>query len=1386
MANEVPEAGNRDKKSAKGRQRGRPVEGLEGQGESYVRRHAKASTAGSNRQKAAKLVLPVSLFAALLALLVVVGSASASKSHAFKELFGSAAQPTFTTARSIAVDQSIGDVLVMDAGSPPSIKRYKPDGTADNFSALGSNVIDGKEGADATPQAGLSFASASESQIAVDNSGTATDGDIYVTQGSPNLINIFSSTGAYLGQLTKAGATNFNEACGVAVDSAGAVYVGDYSGGIRKFVPSANPVVNTDNTATYTTTSQPCTLAAGAGATAGFLFPAKYNGPISKIDSSTGELKYIVSSDSNTTVSVDPASGHVYAATGSTIKEFDASGAGSATTVSNKTELASGVQGLAVRGSTGDIYASRSGNSKVEVFGSTILTFPDVTTTAATNNTGVHATLNGTVNPDGVELSECKFEWGRRTFQGGEGISEHTTPCAESNATIGAGTSAVAVHVDLSGLQPNGAQYEFRLVAKNAISTAAKGSAELLTTLTTVDTTAASGTTPNTTTLNGTVNPDGVAMTECLFEWGATVSYGDTAPCVPNAGGIGSGTSPVAVHADLSGLSVGTTYHYRLKAANVNGPILGTDKSVLTLGPVIGAAWSENVVYTEAVLRAEINPEGSATTYHFEYGPTAAYGSETPESGVGSDSSAHEVIKFLDGLTPGTTYHYRAVATNPAATNVGSDHTLTTSVQLPPDTDCPNQEFRYGPSGSLPDCRAYEMVSPVDKDGGRVLTAGGIVLSAGGLSSRSGEKVVFKSTSSFGDAPSAPSIAEYLATRGSDGWTTHGISSPQTGYTLSVGGLPPLGPDYYGFSEDLSSGFLLHASDPLTPDGLKGYVDLYRRNLPDGGYAPLMTTPPPHVGPAFAFPFFEGMSADASHAVFRFYDALTPGAPYLGEAAGLLYDWVDGQLRLVGILPDGEPAMTSTSLGFPSLGAFGSGSRPNVDNAISEDGSRIFWSIEDHPGFGDDGPLFVRIDGDRTVAVSESVAPGDAQFWTAKADGSTAVFTVGTRTELKQAGIPLYEFDVDSETPTMIVPKVRGVLGASDDLSYIYFISKQALDAGATAGEANLYVLHEGSPTYVATLSDPETEVSYYGASGGGAVDEIEPTMRTSYVSPTGGLVFTSTRSLTGYDNTDAATGQADAEVFRYDPESQELDCASCDPSGARPTGRPVQIGENSIPSAALIPRMDLQLHQARSLTEGGTRVYFESYGPLVPGDTNGKTDVYQWEAEGAGTCEEPGGCISLISTGKSPKDSEFVDIGATGNDVFFTTDSSIAPQDPGVTDVYDARVGGGTPPPPEPPPACVGDACQSPPSAPQVATPASAGFHGAGNPISRRNCAASAKRALKLHHRAKRLLREAGRLHGGPRMHNLYRRSLHLSKRASLLSKNASRCRRANRGAGR
>ena len=385
-------------------------------------RHAKASSAGSTLGTGAGIGrigrIGQALAAALLVLLLVPALASAAPpEHPFLEIFGSASQPAFGAgnANGMAVDQSTGDLLVIDSGTG-TLSRWNPDGTADNFSCTPDPncTVSGNE------ITGLSFSSAVEVQVAVDNSGGATDGNIYVAGGaSSNLVDIFGKDGTHLGQLTKykegpnppsGPLTGFGYACGVAVDPSGNVYVGDAEGGVNpgvhKYHPSGSVPANGDNTLNFSAV-EPCTLAAGTGPSAGSIFVSTFLGKVTKFNSTTGVEDYEVSSATTITVSVDPSSGHLYAAQSEKIAEFDASGPSSATEISS-TSLASFVFGVAVNGSTGNVYADRGPESgpspNIEVFAP--IEFP---LTIEKTGTG-EGTVTST--PAGIACgSECSAEF---------------------------------------------------------------------------------------------------------------------------------------------------------------------------------------------------------------------------------------------------------------------------------------------------------------------------------------------------------------------------------------------------------------------------------------------------------------------------------------------------------------------------------------------------------------------------------------------------------------------------------------------------------------------------------------------------------------------------------------------------------------------------------------------------------------------------------------------------------------------------------------------------------------------------------------------------------------------------------------------------------------
>ena len=196
-------------------------------------------------------------------------------------------------------------------------------------------------------------------------------------------------------------------------------------------------------------------------------------------------------------------------------------------------------------------------------------------------------------------------------------------------------------------------------------------------------TNAASSISPTGATLNGTVKAKAGA-TSYYFEWGATLAYG-TSTAVTAISGPGPAQ---AASATIGGLAPSTTYHFRVVATNGPDTTDGADQSFTTLppAPVVTSGVASAVGSTTATLSAVINPGGSPTAYHFDVGPTATYGSRWPASdaSVGSDDAPHSLVQQVSGLLPATTYHYRAVATNPSGTTYGADQSFTTPAPSSP------------------------------------------------------------------------------------------------------------------------------------------------------------------------------------------------------------------------------------------------------------------------------------------------------------------------------------------------------------------------------------------------------------------------------------------------------------------------------------------------------------------------------------------------------------------------------------------------------------------------------------------------------------------------------------------------------------------------------
>jgi hypothetical protein len=1229
----------------------------------------------------------VSRLAALVGLLAIFAlcidaPAQAAISHPYTGISfgpGGVGSGAFQEADGVAVDQNTGDVFVLDKANEGRVFKFDAAGKPVDFSTTGTNVIEG-----------VGSAGNAEEEIAVDSSTGPDAGDIYVANNA--VVRIYDPSGAFRGELSG------GEMCGVAVGPSGDVYVGDYPNTVKRYAPTSSPITNEDEDGSMEGLSSVCNIAVDKN---GNVYAANFYGTgVSKYDAMEfGSLSATGSpvDGQGRTLAVDSANEHAF------IDETDAFAQYNGSTEPPSRQGISGATGegalevsfgLAVNEASEDLYAANG--TTVEIFGPGV-TIASATTQPATNISESEATVHATVEPSGTEVTGCAFEYGATQTS-----LAKTIPCTPAPPYTGAPTS-ISAH--LTGLQGS-TRYYYRVAVTQANK---QITGAIITVHTTgppvIERDALVNSAREHVLLLAAINPNGVA-TESWIEYGTTTAYGNSTAHEE----IGA-ENPSQSYITVSELKQGTVYHYRSVARNEHGVIVyGEDGEFATVSvATLGEETPVNVQATSATLETSVNAEELSTTYYYEYGTTTAYGSSTSRQMLAASAGADAT---LTGLLPQTAYDFRIVVENSTGVMYGPNATLTTAPQTIA-------------SFALPDDRGYEKVSPSANADGDVYQDATLVVPVGSLTNlpfavaSDGNAVAYVADpSETGGTGHEGTDAgnEYLATRTAmGGWSASNINPPPSSYNDT--------PEYQGFTEDLSTGFLVtNRETPLISGALaNNYRSLYARNLETQNYAALLPATQPDSSLENFSPEYAGSSQDGSHVLITVSDALASGAHYAGPDANNLYDSHAGTLTLVNVLPDGSSEANAT-FGGPTLPALSAGpNEPALAHDISVDGSRVFWTDLNTNALyvreNDTAPESPVVGGRCVVAADACTAliAENAQFWDATPDGSKVLYS---------SHGDLYEYDLESGSRTDTTPgaEMQGVVGASQDLSYVYFVGDGALAPGATAQHCttessqeeagqiarkagcNLYVIHEGdaSPRFIATLS--AHDIDNYPNSGYAHDGDWVPGMgnKEAEVTPDGThLLFESERALSGFAN------RRTEQLYIYDFSNATLSCVSCNATGQ------AAAAASSLASAYLPPSRHAT-YLPRWMSDDGARIFFDSLDALVPRDTNNETDVYEWERDGSGSCTYSPGCIYLISDGTSQEGSYLIGSTSTGDDVFFTTRGQLVDEDENEdVDVYDARVGAVAPPAS---PQC-SNSCQGVPSAPPVfATPPSVTFAGLGN----------------------------------------------------------------------
>ena len=748
--------------------------------------------------------------------------------------------------------------------------------------------------------------------------------------------------------------------------------------------------------------------------------------------------------------------------------------------------------------------------------------------------------------------------------------------------------------------------------------------------------------------------------------------------------------------------------------------------------------------------------------YHFQYVSQEQFAkpggeggfaraSVTPEVDVGSGDTTRFVGADIPGLEAGETYRYRIVATNDSFGNpvvYGAEQSLT--VPVPPVVGgpvvCPNEGVRTGPSANLPDCRGYERLTPADKEGAQEPFHYGPGVASGVLVGEDGDHVMLEDPAvNWGPGPGAGQSPYFFSRTGEGEWgMTAGSTPGETGVDDVV---PRL------YDSDLTQ-FAFEAF-VHTAGGSGESKDIeYQVGPPGGPYTSVAAVPRSDVenNKLKGHDGWVASSRDFSKLILQVEDHTLLSKKGTGTTSGNdIYEYAEGRLSQVnvGVGECGADIVKGDEESGPGQPPLASSA-----NAVSAEGSRVFFEAVPGSVCTEPANLYVRVDGQSTVDI------GAYRFVAANAQG-TQVLVEKRNGEAHE--LFLYTSESKSVKPLFVVHREIPDLRVSADFSAIYFESGERLTSEAPpveeAGAADLYRYDLGTETlsFVAQIRfeaeavlsvTPDGRYAYFqaefvaGLPGGGVEHyEVEPGVESEKLS---------------------------TQVYRYDSVEKVVECMSC-ASSFDPEPQLSSTFPGLNPEGSVGTELTLDGHPGLSLVSGnGEFAFFDTPAALVSSDVDGEitpsrnsngefpsstlnlspsSDVYEWREAGVDGCVQVQGCLALITSGRGGYLNLLLGSAEEGRDVFVYTGSQLIPSDNDTAgDIYDARIDGGTPPPSAGPVECEGDSCAAPFTPPGAVTPSSSTFHGTGNPPAAASTPATKAKAKPKKTKAKRKTRKKGK----------------------------------------